>query len=126
MTDRERLIQLISEIKTYEYGGLAKVCNEAIADYLLKNGVIVPPVKVGDTVYINGKPAEVSFIHIEHDMTFCIQIDCFWKDCEDCCFVDSNTCNNGYFEFTASDIGKTVFLTRESAEKVLAERSSEQ
>ena len=39
MTERERLIQLIGEIKSYEYGGLAKVGNGAIADYLLKNGV---------------------------------------------------------------------------------------
>ena len=39
MTERERLIQLIGEIKSYEYGGLAKVGNEAIADYLLANGV---------------------------------------------------------------------------------------
>ena len=39
MTERERLIQLIGEIKAYEYGGLAKVGNGAIADYLLKNGV---------------------------------------------------------------------------------------
>ena len=39
MTERERLIQLIGEIKSYEHGGLAKVGNEAIADYLLVNGV---------------------------------------------------------------------------------------
>lgn len=39
MTERERLIQLIGEIKSYEYSGLAKVGNEAIADYLLANGV---------------------------------------------------------------------------------------
>ena len=39
MTERERLIELIGEIKANEYGGLAKVVNEAIADYLLENGV---------------------------------------------------------------------------------------
>ena len=41
MTERERLIQIIGEIKSYEYSGLAKVGNEAIADYLLANGVHV-------------------------------------------------------------------------------------
>ena len=127
MTERDRLIELIKNgfFTAPIYENLCtnkRTAVDYLADYLLENGVILLPVKVGDTVYINGKPAEVSFIHIEHDMTFCIQIDCFWKDCEDCCFVDSNTCNNGYFEFTANDIGKTVFLTRESAEKALAER----
>lgn len=127
MTERDRLIELIKNgfFTAPVYENLCtnkRTAVDYLADFLLKNGVIVLPVKVGDTVYINGKPAEVSFIHIEHDMTFCIQIDCFWKDCEDCCFVDSNTCNNGYFEFTASDIGITVFLTNESYEKALAER----
>ena len=126
MNERDRLIELLengffealSKIKGEEKDKKACVF---LADHLIGNGVIVPPVKVGGTVYINGKPAEVSFISIESDISFCIQVDCFWKDCKDCCFVDSNICNNGYFEFTASDIGKTVFLTREEAEKALKE-----
>ncbi|MGN1303747.1 MAG: hypothetical protein ACI4YB_01800 [Oscillospiraceae bacterium] len=127
MTERERLIELIKNgfFTKPVYEALCtnkRKASEYLADFLLENGVIVPPVKVGGTVYINGKPAEVSFIHIEHDMTFCIQVDCFWRDCEDCCFADSDTCNNGYFAFTADDIGKSVFLTRETAKKALAER----
>ena len=39
MTERERLIQLIGEIKSYEYSGMAKVTDEGLADYLLANGV---------------------------------------------------------------------------------------
>ena len=54
MTERERLLELLKK---------APLCNrdfdlqysdgtiEKIADYLLANGVIVPPCKVGDTVY---------------------------------------------------------------------------
>ena len=128
MNERERLIELLmqGELEADKQGifncSHSKRKAEIIADFLLDNGVIVLPVKVGGTVYINGKPAEVSFISIESDISFCIQVDCFWKDCKDCCFVDSNICNNGYFEFTASDIGKTVFLTREEAEKALKER----
>ena len=128
MNERERLIELLmqGELEASKQGvfncSWSKRKAEIIADFLLDNGVIVPPVKVSGTVYINGKPAEVSFIRIEN-ISFCIQVDCFWKDCKDCCFVDSNICNNGgYFEFTASDIGKTVFLTREEAEKALKER----
>lgn len=128
MNERERLIGLLmqGELEASKQGvfncSWSKRKAEIIADFLIENGVILPLVKVGGTVYINGKPAEVSFISIESDISFCIQVDCFWKDCKDCCFVDSNICNNGYFEFTASDIGKTVFLTREEAEKALKER----
>ncbi len=42
---RDRLIELISYVQYM--GGL----EEKLADYLLENGVICPPVKVGDTVY---------------------------------------------------------------------------
>jgi hypothetical protein len=48
MNERERLIE-----KLYEWGNKENdgVRAESIADYLLEKGVIVPPVKVGDTVY---------------------------------------------------------------------------
>ena len=49
MTDRERLSELIHSSQ-YEYDG-TKAWYEQCADYLLANGVIVPPCKVGDTVY---------------------------------------------------------------------------
>lgn len=45
MTERERLIELISD--NLYLGGL----EEKIADHLLSNGVIVPPCKIGDIVY---------------------------------------------------------------------------
>ena len=51
MTDRERLIELISksEILCNTCGeNTNSYCAEALADYLLANGVIVPPCKVGD------------------------------------------------------------------------------
>ena len=41
-----------------------------------------------------------------------------WEGEHDCA-------TNGYLEFTADDIGKTVFLTREDAEKTLKERERE-
>ena len=45
---KERLIELIEkEIDTKQSG----INAEWLADYLLANGVIVPPCKVGDTVY---------------------------------------------------------------------------
>lgn len=44
---RERLIELIQD----SVNGCARNWAEIIADYLLANGVIVLPCKVGDTVY---------------------------------------------------------------------------
>lgn len=44
MTDRDRLIELIQNA----VNGCARHWAEIIADYLLANGVIVPPCKVGD------------------------------------------------------------------------------
>lgn len=44
---RERLIKLIIN----SVSGCARNWAETIADYLLANGIIVPPCKVGDKVY---------------------------------------------------------------------------
>lgn len=51
---RDRLIELLEEAKIQAratIGSLNHGFSEWYADYLLANGVIVPPVKVGDTVY---------------------------------------------------------------------------
>ncbi len=72
---------------------------------------------VGDTVYINGKPVKVSFIHIEEKPTYCIQIDCIEASCHRCPFKGDNKICTGYYEFSDDDIGKTVFLTKEEAEE---------
>lgn len=44
---RERLIELIQD----SVHGCARHWAEVIADHLIENGVIVPPCKVGQTVY---------------------------------------------------------------------------
>lgn len=61
MSDRDRLVELLKEADdatevhdcdypTYEEA--IQAFYTSIADYLLANGVIVPPCKVGDTVWI--------------------------------------------------------------------------
>ena len=54
MTERERLIELLCSAplgsKTFEQQYYKSTITK-IADYLLANGVIVPPCKFGDTVY---------------------------------------------------------------------------
>lgn len=126
MTDRDRLIELLSgkSIDT-----VADV--EYVADHLLANGVIVPPCKVGDVVYIKNRPLIISFLHIENEVHYVIQFDC--DDCGDCPFYEDDVsfegehdCKTmGYIQFTEKDIGKTVFLTKEEAEQALAERSGD-
>lgn len=89
-----------------------------LADHLLENGVIVPPCKVGDTVwYLNRYhsismckdavyEAKVVRVYVEKENTLClsIQIKNEW----------------GTTEFPhITEIGKTVFLTKEEAEGAL-------
>lgn len=47
---RDRLIELLEKHVLLKYF-LGRMQVEKLADYLLENGVIVPPCKVGDTVY---------------------------------------------------------------------------
>lgn len=73
MTERERLIELLDSgcykaaSKLKSDNSNKKFC-EFIADYLLANGVIVPPVMVGDTVYVISRgeivPMEVDTVQI--------------------------------------------------------------
>ena len=81
---------------------------EEFADYLLAEGVIVPPCKVGQTVYYpirhTNKVMELLVREIVYEKNK-LQM---WAS---------------YLAFTVDAIGNTVFLTREEAEKALAERS---
>lgn len=108
MADRERLIDLIREAKKHTKNANSDLeRNMIFADYLLEHGVIVPPCKVGDRVY---RPSDclgvVQFVIISFNI---YESEMFFTD-------DSE--NIIYL----SDIGKTVFLTREEAERALKER----
>lgn len=119
MTERERLIDIcdtmtkmcrLQACEFCKYKSLKPHCvSEAITDTMLKNGVIVPPVKVGDVVYIVCNVDNKTVIEesaVEEVSTYRIWTDEVYYDLD--------------------DIGTSIFLTRESAEKALAERSSEQ
>ena len=118
MTDRERLIELINQVD-FDYGEECVACSEDgykcrpdmgefFADYLLANGVIVPPCKVGDTVYyiywLNGLKigsGTIEEIYYNGD-GFAYHI------CHD----------YNYFDLQQED----AFLTKEEAEQALKER----
>lgn len=133
MTDRDRLIELLS--RKQDYGVVlgahrAIIDNDVLADYLIANGVILPPCKVGDTVYIKNRPLIISFLYIDNEVYYVIQFDC--DDCGDCPFYEDDVsiegehdCKTmGYIQFTEKDLGKTVFLTEEEAEEKLKERKN--
>lgn len=121
MTERDRLIELIEREIDVKNAGINA---EWLADYLLANGVIVPPVKVSDTVYyiIDGfiEPCTVKIIFLS-DYTDkdgnCSHMAEIHFDREDCPYVSTGI----YF----TGIGKTVFLTRKEAEKALKERKDD-
>lgn len=48
---RERLIELIKNAPVWKNGTFDEAC-EFVADYLIENGAIVPPFKVGDEVWV--------------------------------------------------------------------------
>ena len=119
MTERERLIELLmqGDIAAAKQGVFnCCMCRreaETIADYLLENGVIVPPVQVGATVYCTD-----SYRHLIKPLEI-FGFDCTKRICK-------YYCSGGDYTpawFNPAEIGKTVFLTREEAEKALAERS---
>ncbi len=107
-----RLVELIKVFhlewlrKEYDHETDKSVC-EYIADKLLENGVIVPLCKVGDTVY------QTDGIRIYELEMFDVSL------------------RNGkpYYETESIDfddtaIGKSIFLTREEAEKALERREN--
>ena len=104
---------------------------EQIADFLLENGVIVPPCKVGDTVYkIEDLP----------DEDFCGKCEEYLEaspgNCSDCCIsIDGHIpkecvriieitaeLRDIYFWLYLKLFGEKVFLTREEADKALQKR----
>lgn len=112
MSERERLIELIHKcdimsIPTDKF-------TEGLADYLLENGVFITPVTEGDGVYITlldrVLPCDVISVSLYRKILI---------------YKAQHGLHLSY-TFKTDDIGKTVFLTREEAEKALAERDSKE
>ena len=117
MNEREKLIQLLDDAcfeACKKKNDDIKLCHY-LADSLLENGVIVPPVSVGDTVWeiINPFRTEPYFItstvcavHIaDGNRNSCSRKrdSYFLAECPNTKYVK---------KYPLSKIGKTVFLTR--------------
>ena len=121
---RDRLIELLEEAKTQARATIGSLNNgfgEWYADYLLANGVIVPPCKVGDTVYViepctcyNDYDKEC--VHRRTKATKWIDIVRLpQKHHKKCLKLFERPFKIEYL----NKIGKTVFLSREEAERAL-------
>ena len=90
-----------------------------IADYLIANGVIAPPCKVGDKVYIvKSRTSDDKNLYIIEDVVKRIVFD----KSEDTGFIHSRI--EFFNTSSVSDwLFQNIFLTREEAEKAL-ERSN--
>lgn len=99
MSEREKLIELMTtqfrELINDGDWTLGEMIPN-IADYLLKNGVIVPPVKIGDTVYQTDTAGRIYASTVKNII------------------YDTSS-----ITFDERAIGTTVFLTKEEAEKAL-------
>ena len=113
MSERERLIELLmqGDIAAAKQGVFnCCMCRreaETIADYLLENGVIVLPCKVGDMVYI--------FERGSYIIPICGQGKPHWE-------IKIEKCSFKYWLLDNHKFGVNMFFTREEAEKALKER----
>ena len=84
---------------------------EEFADFLIEQGVIVPPCKVGQMVWFIRDNIKLEIIETLVDKIVLKHGGLYIK----------LGCNSTY-ETTCRSIGKTVFLTKEEAERALSER----
>ena len=121
--DRERLIEILKLgscpspylcDENCKYANLERCYEERTADLLLEHGVVLMPCKVGDRLYeVTGRKTvsvyKVKAIRVE---LFSLFIE--WDIVEGIVWQSLSGIN-------ADEIGKTVFLTREEAERALKE-----
>ena len=134
MTERERLIELLRE--TFEYTrGVCIDFDEAAeinADHLLANGVIMPPCKVGDTVWCLQKE-DGEYAGIIGEMFLAVAgnaviTTAFMYDFAN----DAEETIEYYIQNTQDELSSDVefyplcdcFASREEAEKALEERGT--
>lgn len=126
---RDRLTELVRDASAKWYreaveGTTEKTSSAYIADHLLANGVIVPPVNIGQTVwFFSGVLEEVCESKVVRiDMNFFTNPS-LWMELE----YHSNLIGTHVIRGQIDSLfGKTVFLTKEEAEAELSKRSKEE
>lgn len=111
---RDRLSNMIQSA----VNGCAKYWADVIADKLIADGVIVPPVpvKVGQTMYKvwNGEILEVKVVKISYEPLPAFSYTIHFNSLGILCLMADGTINRKY--------SWDIYITREAAEKAIAER----
>ena len=129
---RDKLVEILLQ-KTCHYSDVpcdkeCSICGnleiyrsdiEKLADHLIENGVIVPPMRLGQMCYepyhsnwsSEVRPHRVSSVTQKADGSFKIRL--------------TNLITKSVGEITPDKIGKTVFLTKDQAEQKLKEMRGE-
>lgn len=106
---KEKLNELLDTMIDENEG--KNLTTEKIADYLIQNGILVPPCKVGDEVWVVFEwdselmQGEITMVQQQFDESWNLWV-------------------SRHLVFNATAIGETVFLSREEAEKKLKEREN--
>ncbi len=126
---RDRLIELIEQgQRDYynAYGSNGTRLNKHLADYLLANGVIVPPCKVEDTLWVQWSYTNAVKKKIYPVKVYALRFDTKKNNMRICVegkfeMTDYGGKYTHYYNgtFAWNSVGKTVFLTREEAEQKL-------
>lgn len=138
--ERKRLVELVQSAP-YGAGTLGEYFNKSyiencIVQHLLDNDVFAPPVKVGQTVYVDCKTWRQAYLFVNYPHTFIKKKYYIVADVVSIIktrkqtLVKLGTYNKATFtreyeRYPISAIGKTVFPTREEAEKALQKRGVE-
>ena len=115
---RDRLIELLNDSFAEQYEKRCLLTAQHTADRLLAAGVVVPPCKVGDKTYLLLEKLKGGYAIV---VSKCVEISENENGKWFSMYIDCVDIGNS-IEFQSDDFGKTVFLTKEEAEKAL-ERS---
>ena len=120
MTDRDRLIELLIDSSRY----IDEQRGEAIADYLLANGVSVLPFPIGSTVYEIRARGRRTIMWSSRKCDYSIINDGYFENAK-AHDLEFYVREKSFVKADCSRWNKTVFATKEEAEKMLKELTNE-
>lgn len=125
MADRDKIVEIlleaqqVADVKSMSKCELSKIQIEIIAEHLIGRCVSIPPVKIGQVVYELRRKGK-SFSGKKYDNSISTKKLLKYAVARgDELYVSSKP----YAKSDYTRLGNTIFLTREEAEKALAERS---
>lgn len=123
-------LQLVDRLAEYEDTGLSPAEVAELAQAKADGRVVVLPCKVGDTVYVVVTDCDCAYTDNMNDCAYC---DYVVMPCDDFFRYDEDEWECGFKPHVREDkfsiamyeqLGKTIFLTREEAERALKERDN--